>query len=246
MMKLPLKKIRCDGGTQPRMKIDETVIAEYVEAMRAGDVFPPVDVFYDGSEYWLADGFHRIGSAMVLQLPSFECNVHQGTLHDAQWYSCGVNKAHGLRRTNEDKVRSVKNGLRLNAWRSDTEIAKHVAVGRTMVAKYRQELVDSGEIAADAPCSSESASCRGDMMQPPAAEPGQPTRIVTRRGRTYQMRVGKIGLAPKPGRAPAASKAALPADPAAAARAMLSSYERSFLNALVEELADLLAEASRQ
>ena len=31
-----------------------------------GAVFPPVIVFYDGTSYWLADGFHRVGATESL------------------------------------------------------------------------------------------------------------------------------------------------------------------------------------
>ena len=59
MKKLNLDAIRLDGETQARVALDSTQVAEYAEAMRDGDKFPPIVVFHDGSDYWLADGFHR-------------------------------------------------------------------------------------------------------------------------------------------------------------------------------------------
>ena len=32
----------------------------------AGAVFPPIDVFFGGAEYWLADGFHRLGAYNIV------------------------------------------------------------------------------------------------------------------------------------------------------------------------------------
>lgn len=58
-----LASIRLDGGTQPRAELREDVIEDYAEAMRAGAVFPPVVVYFDGEAYWLADGFHRVKAA---------------------------------------------------------------------------------------------------------------------------------------------------------------------------------------
>ncbi len=80
--------------------------------MKAGEKFPPIDVFFDGEDYWLADGFHRI-QAYVMAVPgeAIECNVFKGTQQDAQWYSYSVNKTHGLRRTNADKIGAVKAAL---------------------------------------------------------------------------------------------------------------------------------------
>ena len=61
---LPLSFIRCDGGTQPREAINDAVVSEYAERIAEGDSFPPVTVYYDGSDYWLADGFHRVAASM--------------------------------------------------------------------------------------------------------------------------------------------------------------------------------------
>jgi hypothetical protein len=110
-MKLEFAKIRLDGGTQPRAALNREVIADYCERMQEGIAFRPVIVFFDGENYWLADGFHRIDAAKQAQLTEIEADVVQGTQSDAQWYSYSVNKEHGLRRTNEDKERSVKAAL---------------------------------------------------------------------------------------------------------------------------------------
>ena len=110
--------------------------------MKAGEKFPPIDVFYDGENYWLADGYHRI-QAYVLAVPgeAIECNVYNGTLQDAQWYSYGVNKAHGLRRSNGDKIRAVKAALAHPKCQglSDAAIADHVGVHRETILKHRRQ-----------------------------------------------------------------------------------------------------------
>ena len=132
--------IHLDGGTQPRSRIDPEVCDDYAERMKAGVEFPPLDVYFDGQEYWLADGFHRL-KASVFARPGepMECNVYQGTLEDAQWHSYGVNKTHGLRRTNEDKARAVKSALRhpRAEGRSNHHIAEHCGVSEAMVRKRR-------------------------------------------------------------------------------------------------------------
>jgi hypothetical protein len=67
---------------------------------------------------------------------------HQGTLEDAQWYSFGTNKDHGLRRTNEDKARAVKAALAHpnGAAKSDHQIAKHVGVDVKTVGNWHEKL----------------------------------------------------------------------------------------------------------
>ena len=103
-MLLKYEQIRMDGGTQPRAGSEKEVMEDYAELMQAGVKFPPLVVFNDGDNYWLADGFHRIGEALrAFPDKPIEAEVIQGTQSDTQWYSFGANKANGLRRSNEDK-----------------------------------------------------------------------------------------------------------------------------------------------
>lgn len=137
--RLPLSKIRRDGGTQPRAALDEVIIDEYAEAMREGAKFPPVDVFYDGQDHWLADGFHRIEAAESIGQPEFDVKTHQGTRRDAVLFSVGVNAEHGLRRTNADKRRAVLTLLHDPEWStwSNSVIARHCHVDEKTVRSWR-------------------------------------------------------------------------------------------------------------
>lgn len=108
MTTLPIDRIRADGGTQPRSEIAFAVVEEYAAAMADGCAFPPVVVYYDGTDYWLADGFHRREARKVVGFTDVEADVRQGTRRDAVLHSVGANADHGLRRTNEDKRRAVR------------------------------------------------------------------------------------------------------------------------------------------
>ncbi|MBM4020188.1 MAG: hypothetical protein FJ288_18025 [Planctomycetes bacterium] len=146
---LPLNTIRLDGGTQPRVRIDPETVREYAERMKAGDRFPPVQVYFDGTDHWLSDGFHRVKAAGEAGIKSIQAEVWEGTRDDAFWMSLAANKDHGLRRTNEDKVRAVKAALATRPKFSDRSIAEHVGVSHEMVRKHRLSTVDSqttGEI----------------------------------------------------------------------------------------------------
>src|ERR1035441_9441845 len=139
---LAISSIRTDGGTQPRAALDFAAVDDYMDAMQAGVTFPPVTVFYDGTDYWLADGFHRRQAAFGAGLEEIGCDIHQGTQQDAQWYSFSANKSNGLRRTNEDKQRAVKAALGHpgGAGKSDSAIAKHVGVDVKTVGSWRDRL----------------------------------------------------------------------------------------------------------
>jgi hypothetical protein len=140
-MQMQCTLIRVDGGTQPRAKIDYTIVQEYREAMAGGTVFPPVIVFHDGKSYWLADGFHRLMACQTGHIPEIEAEVKQGTQRDAIKYSLGVNSSHGLRRTNEDKRRAVLRALDDEEWGnlSNVAIAEMCAIDEGTVRKYRAE-----------------------------------------------------------------------------------------------------------
>lgn len=134
--------VRTNGGTQSRAEINQAAVAEYAEAMQDGAEFPPLVVFYDGEDYWLADGFHRYDAYMRLGKRSVPVEIHQGTRRDAILYSVGANARHGLRRTNADKRRAVMTLLNDEEWGkwSDSEIARRCEVDHKTVAAYRSSL----------------------------------------------------------------------------------------------------------
>jgi hypothetical protein len=257
-VQLELKKIRCDGGTQTRARIYDSVVEEYAHEMGEGDKFPPLVVFHDGKEYWLADGFHRYRAALSLNLDRIECEIRPGTLTDAQWYSFSANKSNGMRRTNDDKERALKAALRHSPGRSDREIARHIGVSHTMVAKYREEMQASGELK---PPVGEDASGKDCQIDNTAEAPApKPTRVVTRNGKTYPMKTGKIGSGSKAKKLGGVAKnAAVPTrkptemiptltlslpmnNPDAAGRALLSNCKPAYLRAMIETIVTVLKE----
>ena len=169
---LDISKIRRDGGTQSRAKIDEVTVAEYADAMAyENNVFRPVEVYYDGKDYWLADGFHRIEAWKRIGRSEIPANVHRGDRRRAILHSVQANTTHGLRRSNEDKRHSVKMLLEDPEWSQwpQGKIAKACVVSREFVNRVSQEMA---------------ASC--DRSQDAA-------RTVDRSGKSYRQNTTKIG-----------------------------------------------------
>jgi hypothetical protein len=139
---LDLSNIRTDGGTQPRVAIFQNVIEEYADSLVEGAIFPPIVLFYDGVEYWLADGFHRHAAYKQLGIDEITAEVRRGTRRDAVLFSVGANAVHGQRRTNEDKRRATMTLLEDEQWSkwSDQEIARRVVVSPTTVGTLRKSL----------------------------------------------------------------------------------------------------------
>ena len=139
---LNLDEIRIDGGTQPRIAIDEKTVAEYSDLLKRDTTFPPIVVFYDGSIYWLADGFHRYFANKQIKRDNLQAEIHKGTQRDAILYSVGANATHGMRRSNHDKHKAILTLLEDKQWAkwSDSEIAKRCGVSPTTVGAQRSIL----------------------------------------------------------------------------------------------------------
>jgi hypothetical protein len=139
---IELSKIRIDGGTQTREKLNEATVKEYIEAINAGATFPPVTLFFDGSNYWLADGFHRYFATKKAGKKQIHEDVTPGTQRDAVLHSIGANTAHGLPRSNKDKKRAVETLLNDPEWSnwSTREIAEKCAVSHSYVSTLRDKI----------------------------------------------------------------------------------------------------------
>ena len=99
---LSITQIRIDQEIQARCKINNAVVSEYSEAMQRGAIFPPITVFYDGSQYWLADGFHRVKAKEANGDCKILAEVEFGSRREAKLYAAGANVNHGLRRKTAD------------------------------------------------------------------------------------------------------------------------------------------------
>jgi hypothetical protein len=189
---LSLQQVTLDERAQPRSSINKRIVAEYAQEIDRGAVFPPVTVFHDGENFWLADGFHRYHANQRASADVVLAEVHEGTLKDAILFSVGANAKHGFRRTNEDKRRAVRTLLDDPHWRkwSENEIAKRCGVSRSLVAEVKKELETEG----------------GHL-----AEKQDKVVSFTRRGKPHAMNTGNIGSKSKT--SPISSEAISKPDP---------------------------------
>ena len=139
MKTVNLNDIRIDGGTQSRLVIDQTLVYQYIDCMKDGDTFPPIETMFDGSTHWLVDGFHRYHAYKLMGLKKTEVVYKPGTQEEAQVRSFGVNGKHGKPRTNDDKRNAVQLALAHNLTKdkSDREIAKICEVSAPFVGSVR-------------------------------------------------------------------------------------------------------------
>lgn len=142
LRKLQLEQITVDQCLQIRVAgLHFHVVSDYVDAMKDGAVFPPVEVFYDGATYWLADGFHRVEAYRRRGVVEVEAHVQDGTERDALLYAVAANLRHGLRVTRADKRNAVRLLLldpEMGGW-SKREIGKRCGVDGKTVDSVRKE-----------------------------------------------------------------------------------------------------------
>jgi len=148
MKKLKLSVIRTDGETQARVSLSQETIKRYADLMADGVEFTPVTVFYDGAEYWLADGFHRYFATKSNGELEIDADVKDGTVEDAILHSFSANGTHGLPRAPEDTRNIVSRILAHPKWKSwtDTTIAKHIHSSPSTVGRIRRSLESEGKV----------------------------------------------------------------------------------------------------
>jgi hypothetical protein len=120
-----------------------------------------VIIFYDGQDYWLADGFHRVQGAKHFNIRNIRADIRQGTRRDAVLYSTGANGKHGLRRTNEDQEEAdeadedemvaaaqyLDLNQRLKSYYDQLKVRSRAAARRIMRIGYRHSVEAAREAA---------------------------------------------------------------------------------------------------
>jgi len=167
--KVDISKIRRDGETQSRVRLSESVVNEYADLMRVGVKFPPVRIWFDGTDYWLSDGFQRVAAAELIGYAQIGAEIMSGTVSDARWDSYSANSKHGVRRSADD-IRAVvarvfqhTNAARL----SNNQIARHLGIPEATLRRWRKHV---------------SSSTDEDTV-----------RVAVRRGKTYPIETARIG-----------------------------------------------------
>lgn len=227
---IEMSAIRTDGDTQPRTAINPGIVQEYAEAMEAGVEFPPVTIVHDGAAHWLVDGFHRFFAHRRLNRQQIKAEVILGELAEARWLSLAANKAHGVRRSNEDKGKAVTRALKMRGELTDRAIAAHVGVSNDMVSRYRAAVDPQLSHYDNSRASGADTSARigRDGKRYPARPAKQ--RAGKRRGG-----IAKNAFQPVRGHSNPHPMRALnmPQDPVMGARTLIELFDATYLRALV-------------
>jgi adenylylsulfate kinase len=137
--------------------------------MEAGVEFPPVRTWFDGNDYWLVDGFHRIAATRKIGARKITVQVFEGSLEEARWDSYRANSTHGLRRTIVDLEAVITRVLEhpKSQHLSNNQIARHLDLPEATFRRWRKRLSSSADEDA--------------------------TRLAVRGGATYMIKIAQIG-----------------------------------------------------
>lgn len=141
---ITLSAIDRDTSIQCRAEIDLSVVNDYGVRMVENDKFPPVVLFGTTEHCYIGDGWHRVLAAEACDFKTIPAILRPGGRVEALRHALAANAAHGHRRSNADKRRSVQ--LALTEWPdlSSVQIAERCAVSHTFVDSIRQPATVAG------------------------------------------------------------------------------------------------------
>jgi ParB-like chromosome segregation protein Spo0J len=140
---IDIQSLTFDPELQVRVRINDEQVSLYAECMASEEdmkVFPPVEIFYDGVKYWLADGHHRRAAAEKAGHKRIWGIVKSGTHDDALWAAIVANGKQGLPLTREDKKRAVEIAVKKLPGKSLRLLAEKVGSSPQTVMRIKDQL----------------------------------------------------------------------------------------------------------
>ncbi|RBP38584.1 ParB-like nuclease family protein [Roseimicrobium gellanilyticum] len=139
--RVPIRTIVFDESVQVRVNLDEATVLEYSERMRAGEMFPPVQLFDDKGKLFIGDGWHRLKAAKTLNYVHFPAVVSTGGRLAAIKFALSANASHGLPRSQADKHKAIVVAALEFPNISNRELARLCAVSEGFVRTHRTSCV---------------------------------------------------------------------------------------------------------
>lgn len=140
---MPLTDIRVDADMQARAEMDWNYVNQLAAYIKEGVLMHPMLVYYDGTYYWLVDGFHRYSARMQVDgIADPTCEVVEGTKQEAEVAALGANMLHGKPLTRAERNRNAMNVIAhpLCADWTNSEIGAHVGLSKSTVNVIRARM----------------------------------------------------------------------------------------------------------
>ena len=146
---ISLDELTFDSTYRVREYNDDGIISCYAECMETEDDlinFPPIEVYYDGDNYWVADGRLRCLAARRAGHEKIHALVTEGDQLGAFWAAIVANGRQGCGLSWRDKQRVVTSALRCWPDYSDRAIAEAIGVSDHTVHRARTKMIEANEI----------------------------------------------------------------------------------------------------
>lgn len=162
-----------DPDIQVRVNQDDGAIKDYTQKWKDGVIFPPIDVFFDGVNYRVADGFQRVLAARAAGISKILVTMHIGRKELALLFALKANDRHGVRLTNEDKRNKVLKALSLPslANASTRVVADACLVSHQLVKLVRKDLEQAASVVNGLHLNASTHSVGADGKYYPATQP---------------------------------------------------------------------------
>lgn len=147
--------------------------------------FPPIVVYRERGQLYLADGFHRVEAARVVGYVKLAADVRPGGLAGAIEHAEEANLEHGISLSNEDKKNILHRRLARGAWdkrTSNREIGRAFGVAHTTISRWIAELEQAAqhEGGTNAPVREKRATASGASMDVSGIQKANKKRSPTR------------------------------------------------------------------
>lgn len=140
---IDISSLLIDPELQFRGKLNKSMVDQFAERMETEDdleKFVPIDVYFDGKKYRLADGHHRIEAAKKRGHSRIWAIVHQGTLKDALLAAIATNSQHGLPLSRAERRRATESLIRCFPDYSIRRIADLVKLSPQTIMRIKNQL----------------------------------------------------------------------------------------------------------
>lgn len=126
-------------------EVDQNTVEHYAYLIDdEEDKLPAPIVFYDGKQYLLASGFHRVAAFALNCISAVRCEVRKGGFDEALRLSFSANGAHGKTMTNADKRELVIDAFKYPEYveMADRELGRLFGLSPKFIADMRQEIFE--------------------------------------------------------------------------------------------------------
>lgn len=137
-----IKDLLLDQKYQARSRMDPQVIKDYEGLISEGVEMPPIKVVSIQNQLYVVDGFHRVHAYRNQGRDRIETEVIESTAQDALILAIRANQEHGLRRSVQDKNKTVEMALENIELeiQSDRQLAKLCGVSQPFVSSVRARM----------------------------------------------------------------------------------------------------------